>query len=635
MYNFVTRISRRQKQFLLLWVDVILVPVSLLATLVLFPGSFEITTLFSRFFAIWPLTLIMMVSAAMFAVALGLPRVKLNAYEQQAILRTVCQAVLIGMAGALFIPVTSAASLPGSAMVVFTMFHVILAVATRFVLRNWLQAIYQRGQSRQRVLIYGAGQTGVQLATALRTDGAVEPVAFVDDNPSLQGLMIAGLPVFAPGRIEPMMDAEEFNRIVLAMPSIGRPNQIRIARKLQDLGCDVRMLPSFAALVGEESLVDKVQPIDAEAYLGRDGLEKDLAGLCDLYTDRTVMITGAGGSIGSELCRQVLACRPTKLVMFEVSEYALYQVTKELEDLHAEDNLEIVPLLGTITDAHALEQAIQGHNVEIILHAAAYKHVPLVEHNPIAGLVNNVFGTKTLAETAREVGVEHFVFISSDKAVRPTNVMGASKRLAELVIQDIATRSEKTRFSIVRFGNVLGSSGSVIPLFDEQIARGGPVTLTHNEVTRYFMTIGEAARLVLLAGSYSVGGDVFVLDMGKPVQIRYLARQMIEAAGYSVRDAENPDGDIEIVITGLRPGEKLHEELTYKGRLSGTNHPKIMHAQEDTLSEIEVATALKALRTAIEDHDAAAARSAIRRWVDGFVPYEATLADETADRSGL
>ncbi|MBT0957774.1 polysaccharide biosynthesis protein [Alphaproteobacteria bacterium KMM 3653] len=603
-----------------------LVPVSMLATLVLFPGAVSQGLIGQKFFSLLPLMGLMTVAAAVFSVALGLPRVKLKAYEQQAILRTVCLAVVVGITGGAMLPLLASGVIPPTSMVIFTMVHTIFTVSAKLGLRNWLMRIYQRGQTRQRVLIYGAGQTGVQLAAALRTDDLVEPVAFVDDNQTLQSMMIAGLPVYSPNRIGELAKEGAIDRVVLAMPSISRPKQIRISRKLNSLGCEVRALPSFASLVAEDHILDRTQPVDPEAYLGRDGLEKDLAGLCELYADRPVMITGAGGSIGSELCRQVLSCRPAKLVLFDVSEFALYQIGRELEELESAKHTKIVRVLGSVTDDRAVRRAVAEHEIKVILHAAAYKHVPLVEDNPLAGLSNNVFGTKILAEAARDGGVENFVFVSTDKAVRPTNVMGASKRLAELVVQDMASRSEGTRFSIVRFGNVLGSSGSVIPLFEEQIARGGPVTLTHSEVTRYFMTIGEAARLVLLAGSFASGGDVFVLDMGQPVQIRELARQMIESAGYSVKDNSNPDGDIEITITGLRPGEKLHEELTSKGRLSGTQHPKIMHAQEDILSQIEVATALKSLRTAIDTNDTEAGRATIRRWVEGFKPYATTEA---------
>ena len=335
-------------------------------------------------------------------------------------------------------------------------------------------------------------------------------------------------------------------------------------------------------------------------------------------TGKVVMVSGAGGSIGSELCRQVLACRPKKIVLYELSELALYTVHQELEQLCEGTRIRIVPVLGSVTDPRQVRKVLSDHAVQVVLHAAAYKHVPLVESNPLPGLANNVFGTQTLAREASETGVERFILVSSDKAVRPTNVMGASKRLAELVVQDLATRHPNTVFTMVRFGNVLGSSGSVVPLFQDQISRGGPVTVTDARVKRFFMTIREAVQLVLKAGAEAKGGEVFVLDMGKPVPIMQLARQVIESAGYQVRDEAHPEGDIEIEIIGLRPGEKIEEELTLSGDLIGTRYQKIFCAREEYLSEIEVAAVLRGLRHALAASDEDAARLVITRWVEGF-----------------
>ena len=326
--------------------------------------------------------------------------------------------------------------------------------------------------------------------------------------------------------------------------------------------------------------MDKLTPIAPQNFLSRAVHNVTLEADCDSYAGRAVLISGAGGSIGSELCRQVLACRPAKLVLYELSELALYSVHQELEQLAEGTGVDVVPVLGSVTDPRQVRKVLTDHAVQVVLHAAAYKHVPLVEANPLAGLANNVFGTQTLAREAAVLGVERFILISSDKAVRPTNVMGASKRLAELVVQDLATRYGDTIFAMVRFGNVLGSSGSVVPLFQDQISRGGPVTVTDIRVKRYFMTISEAVQLVLKAGSEARGGEVFVLDMGEPVPIMQLARQVIQRAGYTVRDAENPDGDIEIEVIGLRPGEKLEEELTLSQDLIGTRHHKIFCARK-------------------------------------------------------
>ena len=470
-------------------------------------------------------------------------------------------------------------------------------------------------------------------ATAAQTATVSESVAsaaesqaqgVVETARAMQGVTVLGLPVYKPSLLPEIIQRRHIDRVLLAMPSLSLPKQTQVVRQLEKLGVEVQALPSFAQLIGEEQLVDKLAPILPGRFLGREQLDAQMRGSDTHYANRTVLITGAGGSIGSELCRQVLACGPKRLVLYELSELALYQIEMELQLLAEGEAPEIVTVLGSVTDARLVRKVLSDYHVDVVLHAAAYKHVPLVEANPLAGLANNVLGTATLARAAAEHGVERFLLVSSDKAVRPTNVMGASKRLAELVVQDLAARSTGTVFAMVRFGNVLGSSGSVIPLFQDQIARGGPVTLTHREVTRYFMTVQEAVGLVLQAGGFARGGEVFVLDMGDPVPIAKLARQMVEAAGYTVRDAGNPDGDIEIAITGLRPGEKLHEELLIGEGFLTTAHEKIFAAREAMLSEIEVASALRALRAAVAAADDAAARTVIARWVEGYPqPQEA------------
>lgn len=413
-------------------------------------------------------------------------------------------------------------------------------------------------------------------------------------------------------------------RVLLAMPSAARPQLARISRRLEDLGLDVQALPSFAALAGKgDSLVKQLVPVTPDRFLGRAALDTELPGGAETYQGRSILVTGAGGSIGSELCRQLLSCRPRRIVLLEISELALYNIDQELRTLAEKIGVDVVSALGSVGDAAIVRRLLSRHEIEIVLHAAAYKHVPIVENNAVAGFSNNVIGTWVLATAAAEARVKRFILISSDKAVRPKNMMGASKRLAEVVIQDLASRRQGsgTIFSMVRFGNVMGSSGSVIPLFHDQIARGGPVTLTHREVTRFFMTIPEAARLVLVAGGFAQGGDVFVLDMGDPISIYDLARQMIEAQGYRVKDADTPDGDIEIVLTGLRPGEKLHEELLIgEGRLT-TPHPKILQARETHLSEIEVAACLKALRNALAEGDDDVLRDIVARWVEGGAEF--------------
>jgi FlaA1/EpsC-like NDP-sugar epimerase len=612
LYRLVISLSRFQKQLVFLSLDMAIVPVALVFAILLNDGA---DLSWQLAWSIMPLVLSLLGVAAITSSALGLPRIKLNAYESRSIMRTAVFAAIAGFAGLVFNH-WMGRHLQPETFVIFTMIFLIMAVSWRVVLRHFLIKIYLRGSDRMRVVVYGAGQTGQQLAAALRTDDAVELVAFVDDNPTLQSLVVAGLPVHAPAELRNIVSRQQIDRIVLAMPSTNARDQARIAHRLKPLGVEVHSLPSFAALISTGEVGLRQSAIPVNELLGRQHLDAELPSASDAYSDRTILITGAGGSIGSELCRQLLKCAPARLILLDHSELALYNIDKELRDLSRDT--EVVPILGSVTDAGLVRHVMQTHKIEVILHAAAYKHVPLVEDNEVAGLWNNVFGTKVLANAARAAGVPRFILVSSDKAVRPTNVMGASKRLAELVVQDLATRSSDTKFAMVRFGNVLGSSGSVIPLFREQIARGGPVTLTHGSVTRYFMTISEAARLVLLAGSYARGGDLFVLDMGKPVPIRTLARQMIEGAGLTVRDKSNPDGDIEIRITGLRPGEKLHEELLISSDMLTTPHSKILRAQEGFLSEIEMANAMRDLREAIDAHDTAAARRVVARWVEKY-----------------
>lgn len=563
----------------------------------------------------------MLVVGAVVFHLLGLPRVKLNAYEQTAIMKSAAGAAIVAASGWLLWQGLSDQALPFS-IVVFWMSLTLLTVMGRIVLRFGLQQIYSRGQSKNRVLIYGAGKTGTQLALALQTDERLEAVAFVDDNSTLQRMVVAGLRVHSPIALPQLVTDMQIDRIVLAMPSNSPPRQAQILRRLKDLDCDVRVMPSFARLVGEGALLEQIQPVDPNAFLNRSGHAFDRAQIDGIYRGETVMISGAGGSIGSELCRQLMVCHPARLILVDISEAALYQIDRELRDSYPEriesGALSIRPVIASVCDRALMDRLMGQEKPGVVLHAAAYKHVPLVEQNLSVALTNNAVGTRVLAEAARAAAVKRFVLVSTDKAVRPTNVMGATKRLAELGVQDLASRPSDTLFSIVRFGNVLGSSGSVIPLFEEQIARGGPVTVTHPDVTRYFMTISEAAQLVLLAGSYATGGEVYVLEMGKPVPIVALARQLIKDRGYSVRDAATPDGDIALSFTGLRPGEKLHEELLIGNDTEPTENPKILRAREEQLSELEYATALRGAVEAARNGSDDAVRAVLRRWVRGF-----------------
>lgn len=625
MYRFARDMPRQMKWGILLGLDVLMTPLALFAALMLSQNISGVLT--SPLLSLPALSLLMGI-AALLGVMTNTYRIQLKAYEAHAMGLSALQAVLLGVACFMLDQLADYGT-PPPVFILFVMSYIMGVVLTRFAMLQVLLSILRRGGKQVRVMIYGAGPTGRGLAAALRTDEAIQPVAFIDDNKLIQGNIVQGLRVYAPKDIERIAHRRRVDRVLMAMPAMPRSQMVQLSRRLEKQGMDVRALPSFAELARKSTLVDQLQPVAPLHFLGREALDTALPDGTDAYAGRTVLISGAGGSIGSELCRQLLPSQPAKLVLFEISEIALYTVEMELRALTEGTSIEVEAVLGSVTDRARVNQVLREHGVEVVLHAAAYKHVPIVEANAHVGVFNNVIGTQTIAEAAGDAGVERFILISTDKAVRPSNVMGASKRMAEIVVQDLARRtsqpgSAETIYSMVRFGNVIGSSGSVIPLFEEQISRGGPVTLTHRDVTRYFMTIPEAARLVLLAGSFGEGGDVFVLDMGEPVPIYDLACQMIEAAGYMVRDADNPAGDIEIITTGLRPGEKLHEELMIGEGGASTLHPKILEARERQLSEIEVASAMKAIRSALETMDDEALRMALRRWT--LPPSAATSA---------
>lgn len=617
LYRLAMSLTRHQKSLIIFGIDLTLIALSQALAVLMIVGPEAYPDLFLG--CLGSLVAMIGVGGALLY-SLGLHKVKLNAYQMQGVVETLFVALLVSLAGALSTLVLPSPSLPAPLFLVSGMVFLIMSVSFRMLMRRALTYLYTRGNPREPIIIFGAGQTGQQLAAALAVDDQVEPVAFVDDDRRLKGLTIAGLEVHCASNLDQLVSTHGVERIVLAMPSVSRPIQRAIGQRLRKTGCEVHRMPSFADLFasGTDPL-EQTQPIDVDELLGRDRLEDELPGVSDRYRGRSVMVTGAGGSIGSELCRQVVRFGPNRLVMLDHSELALYDVHRELEALAPD--LELVPILGSVTEPSVVREALERNDISIVLHAAAYKHVPMVQTNMLEGVRNNVFGTKVVARAAMAFGVDRFILVSTDKAVRPSSIMGASKRFAELVIQDLATRSTCTRFSMVRFGNVLGSSGSVIPLFQEQIARGGPVTLTHTEVSRYFMTIAEAASLVLVAGTFARGADVFVLDMGRPVSIRNLAKKMIENAGLNLRDASHPDGDIEIKITGLRSGEKLCEELLIGSDMLTTPHPKILRAQEKHLSELEMATALKALRQAIDTRNTDVLASTLSRWIEPQVNH--------------
>ena len=510
-----------------------------------------------------------------------------------------------------------------------------------YFLGDWFAAAQHvpftsRDDGLTKVAIYGAGAAGNQLVAALRMGRVMRPVAFIDDDSSISDRVISGLQVFKPKHIQQMIDTTGAQEILLAIPSSNRARRREILGLLEGFPLHVRSVPGFMDLASGRVKVDDIQEVDIADLLGRDAVpaQGDLLEHC--IKGQSVLVTGAGGSIGSELCRQILALRPTTLLLFEHSEFNLYSILSELEQRITRESLPVrlLPILGSVRNQAKLLDMMKTWHVDTVYHAAAYKHVPMVEHNIAEGVLNNVIGTLNTAQAALQAGVSNFVLISTDKAVRPTNVMGSTKRLAELTLQALSrelapvlfddkaniSRVNKTRFTMVRFGNVLGSSGSVIPLFHKQIKSGGPLTVTHPKITRYFMTIPEAAQLVIQAGSMGQGGDVFVLDMGEPVRIVELAEKMIHLSGLSVRSDRNPHGDIAIEFTGLRPGEKLYEELLIGDNVVATQHPMIMSANEDHLDWEILKGKLTELLAAVDADDYSRVRQLLRDTVSGYAP---------------
>ena len=512
---------------------------------------------------------------------------------------------------------------PRSSWLIAWLVLVALVGGGRLLLRRYLRHRFRLSAPRTPVIIYGAGEAGAQLVQALRYSAEFEPVAFVDDNPRLQGSVILGLKVRAPSRLPRLIARHEAGLILLALPSASHRRRREILEALAGLPVRVMALPTLGELTSGARRIDEFREIEVEDILGRDSVQPNFELLRVRVHGKVVLVTGAGGSIGSELCRQILPLRPRRLVLFERSEYALYVIEQELQVMSGNMGLplvELIPLLGSVVHRRRLQMVMERFGVETVYHAAAYKHVPIVEHNPIEGVCNNVFGTWYAAKAALAAGVETFVLISSDKAVRPTNVMGATKRLAELILQGLSSAGGATRLCMVRFGNVLDSSGSVVPLFREQIRRGGPVTVTHPDVERYFMTIPEAAQLVIQASALAQGGEVFLLDMGEPVRILDLARRMIRLSGLIVRDEMQPDGDIEIQFTGLRSGEKLREELLIGSDDLPTEHPMIRRACEGHPPWATIQEGLDRLDAAAHDFDYPIVRAILQELVTEYQP---------------
>ncbi|MGP8307225.1 polysaccharide biosynthesis protein [Vibrio sp. YIC-376] len=619
--QFLWQLSRTNKRIVSVLIDVGLIFLALHLSLLVRLGDAQY---FSKP-SIWGIFIALaMVTVVVFA-RLGLYR---------AVLRYLTfQALFVVSAGAVVSALLLAAlsfymsdPVPRTVPIIYGAFLALLCGGPRVIVRSLVAQSYPN-QSKE-VLIYGAGSGGRQLANALRSTGEYRVRAFIDKDSTLTNTVILGLPVIALEDAMPLINKHDVSQVLLAVPSASRARRKLILDDLAKLPVEVLTVPDMTDIVSGKAKIDELKDVAIEDLLGRDPVAPQQVLLEANIKNKVVMVTGAGGSIGSELCRQIVMQNPTSIVLFELSEFGLYQIDRELNQLKSEHGLDcdIIPLLGSIQRRHRLETAMKSFNVQTVYHAAAYKHVPLVEYNVVEGVRNNVYGTYYTARAAIEAGVESFVLISTDKAVRPTNVMGTTKRMAELGLQALAEQENKknngTRFCMVRFGNVLGSSGSVIPLFKKQIAAGGPVTVTHPDITRFFMTIPEAAQLVIQAGAMGKGGDVFVLDMGESVKITDLATNLIHLSGLEVKSATNPHGDIEILFAGLRPGEKLYEELLIGDNVKKTAHERIMTAHEVHLPLCEYETLLDKLDIACHAVDHERIRELLLEAPTGFNPTD-------------
>ena len=514
---------------------------------------------------------------------------------------------------------------PRSIAIIQPLIFLILVGASRALARFWLAGLSSlKSSESNRFLIFGAGTAGVQTATALGFSDQYKLLGFIDDDAYKVGRSINGVPVFSPAEVSDVVASHGVTDILLALPSASRERRNNIIKSMSDLPVHIRTLPGLNDLANGRVTVQDFRELDVEDLLGRDPVPPDMTLLSQDLFGKVVMVTGAGGSIGGELTRQIVLQQPRQLLLLDHNEFGLYSIHQALQGICSEHGLsvELVPLLGSVSNRTRLDSVVRMYKPATVYHAAAYKHVPMVEDNAGEGFANNVFGTLNMALAAMHGGVSRFVLVSTDKAVRPTNVMGATKRMAELVLQALAAEASSTCFTMVRFGNVLDSSGSVVPLFRRQLAEGVSLTVTHAEVTRYFMTIPEAAQLVLQAGAMAVGGDVFVLDMGQPVKIIDLARRIVHLSGLSVRDSSNPDGDVEIEITGLRPGEKLYEELLIGDNPSATGHARIMKAHEPFIPWGLLSDELTALALATQNGEIAAIKPFLLRHVQGYQPSE-------------
>lgn len=613
----VFRLPRRCKQAILMVSDMIFMMIAIWSSIAFRLGHTNFTFHKAEYIA-FAMTIII---SMMVFLRMGLYRAVVRFMGQQAILTIIRATVISSLFFSCCLFLTRGEVPRSSPFIYFGLLMFFIGGS-----RLFMRTLYQSSLRKigKKVIIYGAGSAGRQILTSIHHGGAYSPVCFIDDDVAMQGRIVNGLKVHSPDRLNEIVTVHEVSHVLLAMPKAERERRRFIVQSLESLPVHVKTVPSFEDLIGGRAELTELQDVEIEDLLGREPVPPHPELLERCIIKKRVLVTGAGGSIGSELCRQIMASNPEELILFDCSEYALYKIHQELieQRTRLKNVTKVVPMLGSVRSEKALLEIMRTFEVQTVYHAAAYKHVPLVEYNVTEGILNNIYGTKSAAEAAVAAGVETFVLVSTDKAVRPTNVMGASKRVAELVLQALSQIQDQTRFCMVRFGNVLGSSGSVVPLFRQQIKNGGPVTVTHKDVVRYFMTIPEAAQLVLQASAMGTGGDVFVLDMGQPVQIIDLAKRMIRLMGREVKTTENPSGEIEITFSGLRPGEKLYEELLVGDNVSGTGHPMILRAEEDALPHETLVGRLEELKSACDSFDTNSLQEVLVSIVPGFLPKD-------------
>ncbi|PKH91646.1 nucleoside-diphosphate sugar epimerase [Pseudoalteromonas sp. 78C3] len=612
--------SRAKKRLITLFIDTLFIVIAFWLALIVRLDSFEPLQRLDN----WLLLAVLIPVSLYTFISLGLYRAVLRYMNSQAIWAIVL-GTIITTVSLVLIAFLIGIDIPRTMPFIFAWLCLLTVGGARVLVRAVIGKMTT--SKKESVIIYGAGSAGRQLATALGAGPEYFVSAFIDDDVSKHGSIIQGIPVVCFKGIYELINKRKVSKVLLALPSSTRARRKEILAQLEPLTIKVLSIPGMADVVEGKAKLAEITEVGVEDLLGRDPVAPKMDLMTANITKKVVMVTGAGGSIGSELCRQIVKQQPTKLILFEQSEFALYSIEKELNEYICNNalELELIPIMGSVQRINRLETVMKTFGVHTVYHAAAYKHVPLVEHNVVEGVRNNVFGTYYCAKAAVNAGVENFVLISTDKAVRPTNVMGATKRMAELVLQGLTQEQgvkHKTRFCMVRFGNVLGSSGSVVPLFRRQIKEGGPITLTHPDITRFFMTIPEAAQLVIQAGAMGKGGDVFVLDMGEPVKIKDLATKMVRLSGFEVKSDTNPHGDIEIKCTGLRPGEKLYEELLIGNNVGETTHERIMTASEVMLPLAELNVFIEALDIACHNFDHETIRQLLLDAPTGFNPTD-------------